>query len=197
MTPSNIHDSVAFDDVYHKVTEQFSEIEIIVADSAYKAPTYLQKVFDDSRVLSTAYKRPQTMKGGHKWYEYVYDEHYDCIICPEYQPLPYSTTNRDGYCEHKSDPRICVNCPTRHLCTRSKEACKNSGQQVSKWCEEHGISVSTHYSQQRKVNGSANKICFAEISIGMTNPNPATSIQCGELYVKDYLLVMLPYTSIS
>ena len=120
ITPGNVHDSVAFDDVYDKVTKQFPKIETVVVDSAYKTPHICKKIFDDNRVLSTAYKRPQTMKGGHKWYEYVYDEYYDCIICPEYQPLEYSTTNRDGYREYKSDPRICVNCPTRQLCTRSK-----------------------------------------------------------------------------
>ena len=136
VTPGNIHDSVAFDDVYDKVTEQFPEIETVVADSAYKTPHICKKIFDDNRVLSTAYKRPQTMKGGHKWYEYVYDEYYDCIICPEYQPLEYSTTNRDGYREYKSDPKICVNCPTRHLCTRSKTCQKTVTRHIWKDYEE-------------------------------------------------------------
>ena len=27
---------------------------------------------------------------------HIYDEHFDCIICPEYQVLSYRTTNRDG-----------------------------------------------------------------------------------------------------
>ena len=80
--------------------------------------------FDDSRVLATAYKRPQTMKGGYEWWKYVYDEYYDCVLCPEYQPLRYATTNRDGYREYKSDPRICANCPTRQLCTQSKDCVK-------------------------------------------------------------------------
>ena len=111
VTPGNVHDSVAFDDVYDKVTERFPEIETVVADSAYKAPHICKKVFDYGRVLSAAYKRPQTMKGGHKWYEYVYDEHYDCIIYPEYQPLKYSTTNRDGYREYKSDPKFARSVP--------------------------------------------------------------------------------------
>lgn len=34
MTPGNVHDSVAFDDVYDKVTEHFPEIGTIVADAA-------------------------------------------------------------------------------------------------------------------------------------------------------------------
>ena len=136
VTPGNVHDSVAFDDVYDKVTEQFPEIETVVADSAYKTPHICKKVFDDGRVLSTVYKRPQTMKGGHKWYEYVYDEHYDCIICPEYQPLKYSTTNRDGYREYKSAPKMCAQCPTRQLCARSKACQKTVTRHIWKDYEE-------------------------------------------------------------
>mgnify|MGYP004697803647 FL=1 len=109
VTPGNVHDSVAFDAIYGKVTEAFPEAEAIVADSVYKTPHICKKVFDDGRVLSTAYKRPQTMEGGHEWWKYVYDEFYDCIICPEYQALKYSTTNQDGYREYKSDPKICAN----------------------------------------------------------------------------------------
>ncbi|MBQ8526441.1 MAG: transposase, partial [Clostridia bacterium] len=33
-------------------------------------------------------------------------------------------TNRDGYREYKSNPEICKNCPTRHLCTESKDCIK-------------------------------------------------------------------------
>ena len=124
VTPGNVHDSVAFDDVYDKLVENFPEIETIVADSAYKTPHICKKIFDDGRILSTAYKRPMTKKDGHEWWKYVYDEYYDCIICPEYQVLDYRTTNRDGYREYKSNPEMCKNCPTRHLCTESKECIK-------------------------------------------------------------------------
>ena len=124
VTPGNVHDSVAFDDVYDKLVEKHPEIETIVADSAYKTPYICKQIFEDNRVLSTAYKRPQTMKGGHEWWKYVYDEYFDCIICPEYQTLEYSTTNRDGYREYKSNPQICKNCPTRELCTKSKNCTK-------------------------------------------------------------------------
>ena len=89
-----------------------------------ETPHICKKIFDDGRILSTAYKRPMTKKGGHEWWKYVYDEYYDCIICPEYQVLDYKTTNRDGYREYKSNPEICKNCPTRHLCTESKDCIK-------------------------------------------------------------------------
>ena len=136
VTPGNVHDSVPFDDVYDQVVEQFPETHAFVADSAYKTPHICKKVFSDGRVLSTAYKRPKTMKGGHEWWKYVYDEHYDCIICPEYQVLKYSTTNRDGYREYKSDPKVCANCPTRELCTRSKESVKVVTRHIWKEYEE-------------------------------------------------------------
>ena len=136
VTPGNVHDSVAFDDVYDKIVEQFPEVHAFVADSAYKTPHICKMIFSDNRVLSTAYKRPMTMKGGHEWWKYVYDEYYDCIICPEYQPLKYSTTNREGYREYKSDPKICANCPTRHLCTNSKNFVKTVTRHVWKDYEE-------------------------------------------------------------
>lgn len=133
VTPGNVHDSVAFDDVYDKLTENFPEIETIVADSAYKTPHICKKIFEDGRIISTAYKRPMTKKGGHEWWKYVYDEYYDCIICPEYQVLNYRTTNRDGYREYKSKAEICRNCPTRYLCTESKDCIKTVTKHI--WSE--------------------------------------------------------------
>ncbi len=136
VTPGNVHDSVAFDDVYKEIVEKFPEVRTFVADSAYKTPHICKMIFSANRVLSTAYKRPMTMKGGHEWWKYVYDEFYDCIICPEYQPLEYSTTNRDGYREYKSDPKVCANCPTRHLCTKSKDFVKTVTRHIWKDYEE-------------------------------------------------------------
>lgn len=136
VTPGNVHDSVAFDEVYDKVTTVFPQVETIVADSAYKTPYICKQVFEDGRVLSTAYKRPQTMKGGHEWWKYIYDEYFDCIICPEYEILTYRTTNREGYREYKSDPRICAACPTRHLCTHAKNCVKTVQRHIWKDYEE-------------------------------------------------------------
>lgn len=124
VTAGNIHDSVAFDPLYDKIEEHFPEHKAVVADSAYKTPWICRRIFKSGRVLSSAYKRPMTHKDGHKWHEYVYDEHYDCVICPEYKILHYSTTNREGYREYKSRPYICVNCPTRELCTSNQQCQK-------------------------------------------------------------------------
>lgn len=81
VTAGNIHDSVAFDDLYEKVTERFPQAKVMVADAAYKTPWICKRIFDNGRVLSTAYKRPMTQKGNLEWYKYVYDAFYDCILC--------------------------------------------------------------------------------------------------------------------
>lgn len=119
ITSGNIHDSVAFDQLYQKVTSRFSQIKIVTMDAGYKTPWICKRIIDDGRIPSLPYKRPMTKKGFHEWYKYVYDEYLNVVICPEYKSLKYSTTNRDGYQEYKSLSYQCEACPTRHLCTES------------------------------------------------------------------------------
>ena len=66
------------------------------------------------------YKRPQTKDNFFKKYDYVYDEYYDCYICPNDKVLKYSTTNREGYREYKSCAQDCEHCQLRTQCTESK-----------------------------------------------------------------------------
>lgn len=117
VTAGNIHDSVAFDPLYDLLCTHYPEHQVIVADSAYKTPWICKRIFESGRILSTAYTRPKGKKNGHSWREYVYDSYFDQVICPEYKLLHYATTNRDGYREYKSRSYICVNCPTKALCT--------------------------------------------------------------------------------
>ena len=117
VTPGNVHDSVAFDNLYDRLSEDYPEHETIVADSAYKTPWICRRIFGSGRVLSTAYTRPKGKKGYFRPSEYVYDEYYDCMICPENHVLPYRTTNREGYREYKSLCYHCKNCVSREMCT--------------------------------------------------------------------------------
>ena len=124
VTPGNVHDSVVFDSVYDQVTTRFPAVQRVAMDAGYKTPWIAKRVFDDGRFPSFPYKRPMTADYGHKWYEYVYDEYYDCVLCPEYKVLNYSTTNKDGYREYKSKAHQCEQCPTRQQCTHSKSCQK-------------------------------------------------------------------------
>lgn len=116
----NIHDSVMFDELYEKVKNKYEEIETVAIDSGYKTPWIMKQIIADNKVPAVPYKSPMTKQGFFKKYEYVYDEYYDCIICPNNQILKYTTTNRNGYREYKSNSCICENCSMINQCTNSK-----------------------------------------------------------------------------
>ena len=120
--PGNQHDSRTFIDIYKKI-QKFHPKKIGM-DAAYKTPAIAHRVIEDGIEPIFPYKRPQTKEGFFKKNEYVYDEYYDCYICPENKILSYTTTNRNGYREYKSNCRDCINCPSRHKCTESKDCVK-------------------------------------------------------------------------
>lgn len=92
----------------------------IIADAGYKTPAIAKMLIDDGITPVMPYTAPKTKDGFFKKYEYVYDEYNDTYICPGNQMLKYSTTNRDGYREYKSNGQICMNCPYLNQCTLSK-----------------------------------------------------------------------------
>lgn len=93
---------------------------MIVADAGYKTPAIAKMLIDDGITPVFPYKRPYTKDGFFKKYEYVYDEDFDVYICPNDEFLYYSTTNRDGYREYKSNPEDCAACPYLSNCTNSR-----------------------------------------------------------------------------
>lgn len=124
VTPGNVHDSVAFDVVFQRLTEHYPEVQVIAADAGYKTPWICKQIFDSGRIPSLPYRRPTTRKGSLPRFDYVYDEYYDCILCPQNQVLSYATTNREGYREYKSKSYICQSCPVRERCTQSRQCTK-------------------------------------------------------------------------
>jgi transposase len=122
--PGNVHDSQVFSDIYKEASQRFPEIEAVVVDAGYKTPGICREIIKAEKLPIMPYKRPMTKKGYFRKYEYVYDEYYDCYLCPEGQVLKYSTTNREGYREYKSNPKICCECPERMQCTQSKNFTK-------------------------------------------------------------------------
>lgn len=120
VTPGNVHDSVAFDPLYGRTVERFPEIETLVLDAAYKNVWICKKIIDDGRNPSMPYKRPGGKKGMFRPHEFVYDEYYNCVICPHNQVLPYRTTDRKGYRIFTSNPAICASCPDLARCTKSR-----------------------------------------------------------------------------
>ena len=120
--PGNQHDSRTFKALYDKIKD--IGIETLIADAGYKTPALAKLLIDDGINPLLPYKRPMTKEGFFRKYEYVYDEYYDCYICPNDQVLTYSTTNRNGYREYKSNGAVCAGCPYLSRCTESKDHTK-------------------------------------------------------------------------
>ena len=123
VNPGNVHDSVAFDGLYERLKKHF-EMRYVVADAGYKTPWICKRVIDDGKIPVLPYKRPMGKDGFFKPYEYIYDEYFDCVLCPENRVLSYSTTNRDGYREFKSKSYFCENCPSLNRCTANSSCTK-------------------------------------------------------------------------
>ena len=116
--PGNEHDSQTFYDVYQKL-KLFNPKEMVL-DSGYKTPAIAKMLMDDNIKPMLPYKSPMTKDGFFKKYEYIYDKENECYICPNNKVLKYTTTDRNGYREYKSDCKSCEVCPYLSKCTSSK-----------------------------------------------------------------------------
>lgn len=119
--PGNVHDSVSFFPAYHVLNEKYKDqIKNLCLDAGYITPAICKTILEHQQKMYAPYKRPMTKKGFFKKYEYIYDEVYDCYICPNIKLLEYSITNKLGYKEYKSNPEDCKDCPFLKKCTQSK-----------------------------------------------------------------------------
>ena len=57
VTAGNVHDSVAWDELYNSVTGKFEDIEFVAMDAAYKTPWIAKKILDDKRIPILPYTR--------------------------------------------------------------------------------------------------------------------------------------------
>ncbi len=103
-----------------QVIEKVSKPEAVAADAAYRTPAITSYLLKNDITPALPYTRPRTKEGYFRKHEYVYDEHFDCYICPAGEILKYTTTTKEGYRQYKSDPRICAGCPFLSQCTQSQ-----------------------------------------------------------------------------
>ena len=131
----NLHDGQMFHELYKKM--DLSKTEVVAVDAGYKTVGVLREIFLSGKIPAVPYTRPKTKDGFFRKSNYVYDEYFDCYICPQNQVLKYTTTNREGYRQYKSEARICQNCPCRTSCTLSRNTTKVILRHVwSKYLEE-------------------------------------------------------------
>ena len=100
------------------------DIKNIALDTGYNTPAICKRISDDGKTMFAPYQRTKGRKGQIKKKEFEYDKEHDCYVCPVGHILKYSTTDREGYRQYKSNPKECETCPLREQCTKSKNMTK-------------------------------------------------------------------------
>lgn len=126
VTSGNIHDSISFAGLYNNFKNNFlfNKTKLVCLDNGYTSPAVAKTIIDSGKQILTPYKRPMTKEGFFKKNEFIYDEYLGGYLCPNNELLKYTTTNKDGYREYKSDPEKCKVCPFLNKCTHSKNYVK-------------------------------------------------------------------------
>lgn len=120
VTPGNIHDSHLLEPLVGEVIRSFGKPLAIAADAGYKTPAIARYLLRKGMTPALPYTRPRTKKGFFRKSDYAYSEELGGYRCPAGQRLAYSTTNKEGYREYKSNPHICATCSLLAKCTESK-----------------------------------------------------------------------------
>ncbi len=128
VNPGNEHDSRTFKGLYDKLRKV--GMKYCIVDAGYKTPAIAKLLLDDGVQPVFPYKCPMTKAEFFHKSEYIYDEYFDCYVCPGNHTLEYCTTNREGYREYKSCGHICAACQYLSQCTCSKEHVKVITQHV-------------------------------------------------------------------
>ena len=115
VTAGNVHDSVAWDEVYDEVTSKF-EVQFVTMDAGYKTPWIAKKTLEDGKIPILPYTRYKGRKDRYRPWDYEYDPVNDRYICPQGGALRHTTTNKEGKRTYRSTPKNCRDCPCKSLC---------------------------------------------------------------------------------
>lgn len=123
VTAGNVHDSMAWDAVYDRVTGKFN-VEYVTMDAGYKTPWIAKKVLGDEKKPILPYTRYKGNKDQYRPWDYTYDAEKDAYICPKGGVLRHTTTDKDGKRIYRTTPRQCVNCPHKKRCGANEKGQK-------------------------------------------------------------------------
>ncbi|MHA6822368.1 transposase, partial [Ralstonia pseudosolanacearum] len=134
---ASVHDSQPYLERLDRQRERFGfEVQAVGLDAGYFIPAVCKGLEDRQIAGVMGYRTPNHKPGTFYKRQYEYDRYRDEYVCPAGQALPYSTTNRNGYREYKSDPTICRRCAVRTQCTNSANAVKVVTRHVWEWAKE-------------------------------------------------------------
>lgn len=124
-TPASLHDSIPYLSRLDRQRERFGlDVRAVGLDAGYFTAGICKGLEDRGVHGVIAYTRPSHRDGFLRKREFTYERAADHYRCPMGQPLPYATTDRDGYRHYKSDPGKCRHCPLLASCTSSRNRTK-------------------------------------------------------------------------
>lgn len=121
VTSARLTDPVAYLACLKAVKETYGfVVQAVGLDAGYYSNSICHELTEQgifAAIASRGYRPAKGMLG--KWrYRYIWS--WDAYLCPGDHVLRYTTTNRDGYREYKSNPAVCRTCPLLDKCTKSK-----------------------------------------------------------------------------
>ncbi|WP_208933168.1 IS1182 family transposase [Rheinheimera sp. F8] len=125
VTPGNQHDSQPYIARLDRQLQRFQLEPVAVGlDAGYNTAMLCHLIKARQIEPVMGYRRPNKGKDLLRKSAFDYDKDSDCYRCPQGELLQYSTTNRAGYREYKSDRNKCKDCPIRSRCTKSENHTK-------------------------------------------------------------------------
>jgi transposase len=120
VTPASVHDSIPYLERLDRQRERFElPVEAVGLDAGYDTAA-ICKGLEERKIFGVIARwRPPHRPGFFYKRDYRYDRLSDQYVCPAGQVLSYTTTNRLGYREYKSDGDLCQHCPLLASCTQS------------------------------------------------------------------------------
>lgn len=120
VTPASVHDSIPYLERLDRQRERFDfPVSAVGLDAGYYTAAICKGLLEREIFGVIGYHRPTHRDGYLRKREFVYNVKHDHYVCPAGQEIAYSTTNRSGYREYKSDPQLCRECPLLRMCTQS------------------------------------------------------------------------------
>ena len=122
ITAGNVADSEPYLARLQKQIEKFGfQVEAIALDAGYFTNYICKKLSEQNIFMVMGYRRFGNRNKKVPLRNFHYVEEKNVVACPMGCILPYSTTDRDGYRQYKSNPSDCAVCPLRQDCFSSKQ----------------------------------------------------------------------------
>lgn len=121
VTAANVNDVDPIPDILRDIQGRLGHLpEYMGLDAGYHNARVAHQLAEQEIQGVLGYRR-HTHKGEHFGkYRFTYHPERNVYICPQKQLLTHKTTNREGYREYYSDPKVCANCPRRAECLGEK-----------------------------------------------------------------------------